>query len=115
MFQLVLLNNMDLIKISNLIILHFQIKCKQLIPKVFKLLIFGVPSLLLMDMDTNNYKFEYLCNQLFAFDLKMNNNQIQTVDSEGFQTFDFWCPFSTVDGYGRHALTIYKGLQKSKV
>lgn len=36
---------------------------------------------------------------------------MQTRDSQGRFMFDWWCPISYVDGYGRHAVNIYKGFQ----
>src|SRR5207237_830890 len=37
--------------------------------------------------------------------------QLKVIDTDGRLTFDFWCPLSAVDGYGRHAISIYKGLR----
>lgn len=37
-------------------------------------------------------------------------NYLQTTDEDGTPVFDFRCPLSAVDGYGRHALDIWRGL-----
>jgi len=55
---------------------------------------------------------QYGFDKDLEFDYAAFSDQMRVVDAEGFKTFDFWCPFSTVDGYGRHALTIYKGFQQ---
>lgn len=36
---------------------------------------------------------------------------LRTRDEAGRLTFDFWCPLSSIDGYGRHALAIVEGLR----
>lgn len=36
---------------------------------------------------------------------------LRTRDEDGRPTFDFWCPLSALDGYGRHALGIVRGLK----
>lgn len=48
----------------------------------------------------------------FEFDYSAFTGQLRTKDSSGRLTFDFWCPISAVDGYGRHALSIYRGLNR---
>ena len=37
---------------------------------------------------------------------------LRTNDEIGRLTFDFWCPLSSIDGYGRHALAIADGLRR---
>jgi glycosyltransferase involved in cell wall biosynthesis len=46
-----------------------------------------------------------------VYDLSGARANLRTHDAEGRQTFDFWLPISSVDGYGRHALAIYEGLK----
>lgn len=36
---------------------------------------------------------------------------LRTRDEVGRLAFDFWAPLSAIDGYGRHALDIYRGLR----
>jgi len=36
---------------------------------------------------------------------------LRTHDEAGRPTFDFWCPLSALDGYGRHALGVVRGLK----
>lgn len=40
---------------------------------------------------------------------------LRTHDQEGRLAFDFWCPLSGIDGYGRHALAIVEGLRRLSV
>jgi glycosyltransferase involved in cell wall biosynthesis len=54
---------------------------------------------------------EYGGDPDFQFDYSAFAGQLRTKDSDNRLTFDFWCPISAVDGYGRHALSIYKGLK----
>jgi glycosyltransferase involved in cell wall biosynthesis len=53
---------------------------------------------------------QYGFDSEFEFDYSSFAGQLRVKDSEERTTFDFWCPLSAVDGYGRHALSIYKGL-----
>jgi len=39
-------------------------------------------------------------------------DMLRTSDEGGRLAFDFWCPLSSIDGYGRHALAIVEGLQR---
>lgn len=55
---------------------------------------------------------QYGYDKDFEFDYSSFAGQLRVQDSLGRLTFDFWCPFSALDGYGRHALSIYKGLCK---
>lgn len=48
-------------------------------------------------------------NQLF-FDY--NGYKKAKVTEAGIPMFDWWCPISSIDGYGRHALNIFWGLKK---
>lgn len=45
-----------------------------------------------------------------VFDFTSLQNRMPT-RIEGKFTFDWWCPISMVDGYGRHALAIYRGFK----
>jgi glycosyltransferase involved in cell wall biosynthesis len=45
------------------------------------------------------------------FDYQEFHSQMQTRDELGRFMFDWWCPLSGQDGYGRHALSIFKGFQ----
>lgn len=53
----------------------------------------------------------YGFDQDLLFDYSEFSNSMQTRDELGRFTFDWWCPLSAVDGYGRHALAIYRGFQ----
>jgi glycosyltransferase involved in cell wall biosynthesis len=44
------------------------------------------------------------------FDFTTLQNRMPT-RIDGKFTFDWWCPISMVDGYGRHALAIYRGFR----
>lgn len=46
------------------------------------------------------------------FDYSSFTDQLRGQDTEGKTTFDFWCPVSALDGYGRHAISIYRGLRQ---
>jgi glycosyltransferase involved in cell wall biosynthesis len=46
-----------------------------------------------------------------VFDYSEFKDEMQTRDELGRFTFDWWCPFSMIDGYGRHALALYRGFQ----
>jgi glycosyltransferase involved in cell wall biosynthesis len=46
-----------------------------------------------------------------VFDYSEFKEQMATRDELGRFTFDWWCPLSMVDGYGRHALSLFKGFQ----
>lgn len=37
---------------------------------------------------------------------------LRSTDEEGRLAFDFRCPLSVIDGYGRHALAIWRGLRE---
>jgi len=47
-----------------------------------------------------------------TFDFSGVQDMLRTHDERGRLTFDFHCPLSALDGYGRHALTIWRGLQE---
>lgn len=47
-----------------------------------------------------------------VFDFSGVQDMLRTHDGAGRTTFDFHCPLSVLDGYGRHALTIWRGLQE---
>lgn len=49
-----------------------------------------------------------------VFDFSGFRQHMATRDDTGRFTFDWWCPLSMVDGYGRHALAIYKGFSRSE-
>ena len=53
---------------------------------------------------------QYGYDKDFEFDYSSFASQLRVQDQDGRLTFDFWCPFSALDGYGRHALSIYRGL-----
>jgi glycosyltransferase involved in cell wall biosynthesis len=55
---------------------------------------------------------QYGYDKDFEFDFSSFSDQLRVVDADGKSTFDYWCPLSAIDGYGRHALSIYKGLQQ---
>lgn len=46
-----------------------------------------------------------------VFDYSPYKDQMKTRDDNGRFTFDWWCPLSMIDGYGRHAISIYQGFQ----
>jgi glycosyltransferase involved in cell wall biosynthesis len=45
------------------------------------------------------------------FDFKNVQESLRSHTEDGRLTFDWWCPLSQVDGYGRHALSIFSGLR----
>lgn len=45
------------------------------------------------------------------FDYSDLQEFMKSRDDDGTAVFDFWCPLSAIDGYGRHALAIWKGLR----
>lgn len=45
------------------------------------------------------------------FDFSPFSDNQATLDDDGNPVFDLWCPMSAVDGYGRHALDIWRGLK----
>lgn len=45
-----------------------------------------------------------------SFDFSPMADHLRTHTEDGRPSFDFWCPLSGVDGYGRHALAIWRGL-----
>lgn len=45
------------------------------------------------------------------FDYGDLGHLMSTRNEVGAFTFDWWCPLSMVDGYGRHALSLFKGFQ----
>ena len=47
-----------------------------------------------------------------AVDFSGAQDTLRTRDEAGRLTFDFWMPLSMIDGYGRHALSIYQAMQK---
>src|SRR5579884_3180841 len=44
------------------------------------------------------------------FDFSEMTGAMRSRTEEGRPAFDFHCPFSAVDGYGRHALDLWRGL-----
>lgn len=46
------------------------------------------------------------------FDFQPYVEEMAVEDELGRPLFDFWAPMSMVDGYGRHALAIYKGFRQ---
>jgi glycosyltransferase involved in cell wall biosynthesis len=54
------------------------------------------------------HKFGYDDGLHFDFS-SFSDNMAATLD--GKPVMDLWCPFSAVDGYGRHALDIWRGLK----
>jgi glycosyltransferase involved in cell wall biosynthesis len=47
-----------------------------------------------------------------SIDFSGVQEMLRTHDEEGHLAFDFRCPLSMIDGYGRHALAIWQGLQQ---
>jgi glycosyltransferase involved in cell wall biosynthesis len=45
-------------------------------------------------------------------DFSAVGEMLRSHDDEGHPIFDFWSPLSAVDGYGRHALAILRGLKE---
>lgn len=54
---------------------------------------------------------EYGYDNQIQFDFSQYQHMLESRTEDGKLTFDFWCPLSMIDGYGRHALDIYKGLK----
>lgn len=50
-------------------------------------------------------------NQI-QFDFSQYQHMMESRTADGRLTLDYWCPLSMVDGYGRHALDIYKGMKQ---
>jgi glycosyltransferase involved in cell wall biosynthesis len=50
-------------------------------------------------------------DKTLAFDFSTFCDRMATRDEQNRFTFDWWCPLSMVDGYGRHALAIFRGLK----
>lgn len=46
------------------------------------------------------------------FDFSHWGNKLETFTSDGKFTFDYWCPLSGLDGYGRHAIDLYRGFKE---
>lgn len=63
----------------------------------------------------NRVPLEFLAQFGFDKDLLFDYSDFKenmaTRDELGRFVFDWWCPFSMVDGYGRHALSLFKGFQ----
>jgi glycosyltransferase involved in cell wall biosynthesis len=55
---------------------------------------------------------EYGYDNQIQFDFSQYQHLLESRTAEGKLTFDFWCPLSMIDGYGRHALDIYRGLKE---
>jgi hypothetical protein len=50
-------------------------------------------------------------DKYLKFDFSRFRDYMAVRDEQGRFTFDWWIPLSMVDGYGRHALSIYRGLR----
>jgi glycosyltransferase involved in cell wall biosynthesis len=58
--------------------------------------------------DTFLSQFGY--DNMIEFDFSSYRDQMRSRTEDGRLSFDFWIPFSSIDGYGRHAIDIYKGM-----
>src|SRR5260370_19397759 len=54
---------------------------------------------------------EYGYDNQIEFDFSQYQHLMEARNQKGDLNFDFWCPLSMVDGYGRHAIDIYRGMQ----
>jgi glycosyltransferase involved in cell wall biosynthesis len=57
-----------------------------------------------------SFMHSYAWDKTLVFDFSSFKDRMAT-RVDGVFTFDWWCPLSIVDGYGRHALAIFKGFQ----
>lgn len=57
-----------------------------------------------------SFMHSYGWDRALVFDFSSFQDRMAT-RAEGRFTFDWWCPISMVDGYGRHALAIFRGFR----
>src|SRR5258708_1091691 len=55
---------------------------------------------------------EFGYDNMIEYDFSSYREQMRSRTDDGRLSFDFWIPFSAIDGYGRHAIDIYKGMQQ---
>jgi len=58
---------------------------------------------------------EYGADTELKLDFSLLADHFRTRTQDGRVCMDWWCPLSMIDGYGRHALGIYQGLQALSV
>lgn len=63
-------------------------------------------------MVPESFLAEFGYDNMIEFDFSQYQHMMESRTQDGRLTLDFWCPLSMVDGYGRHALDIYKGMKQ---
>lgn len=58
-----------------------------------------------------SFMHSYGWDKDLVFDFSSFHDRMATRTEDGKFTFDWWCPLSMVDGYGRHALAIWRGFK----
>src|SRR6476469_1958610 len=58
------------------------------------------------------YVEQYGAYKFLKFNFSQFSEELLWKDDEGNPIIDFWSPISVIDGYGRHGLDIFRGLQK---